>query len=36
MKAQLVLICALIGLGAFANGTATYCDAQDRLQGTKK
>ena len=35
-KAQLVLICAQIGLGAFANGTATYYDAQDHLQDTKK
>ena len=36
MKMQLAIICALIGFAAFANGTATDCDVQGRLQGTKK
>lgn len=36
MKMHLAIFFALIGFAAFANGTATYRDAQGRLQGTKK
>ena len=34
MKMQLVIVCALIGFVALADGTATYRDAMGRLQGT--